>query len=101
MNPARTAPIALVAITLLLSACSSPSKSAETKDKPKAAKQETYYQVESTGSWIPRKVRKKEDLMGSAVTAVEGEAMQKAIDAGATRHPKDADILSTRSAPTR
>ncbi|MBA4138836.1 MAG: hypothetical protein C0518_16145 [Opitutus sp.] len=60
-----------------------------TAEKPRAAKDE-YTQVNSMGSWIPRKVKKQADLIGDGTQTVDGSALEKVQQAGHSRVPRDA-----------
>lgn len=55
-------------------------------DQPVVRKQQTTYT--GTGTWIPRKVKKKSDLIGDQTTVTSGEALERANRAGLTRVPK-------------
>lgn len=101
MNYNEVIPAALVGSLLLLSGCSTTAKSTgaqpeAVKDQAKAVQTEQYYPVQTTGSWIPRKVKKKEDIVGNGVVAVEGAALEQAVDAGRSRQPRDASVTPGR-----
>jgi hypothetical protein len=46
-------------------------------------------QVNSLGSWIPRKVKKKADIIGDAAQVVDAEALNKINAQGSTRTVKE------------
>lgn len=81
-------PCILVCSLLLLTACSSPTKSAAPQQPAKAQKEE-YAQAQSIGSWIPRKTKKKEDVVAIGVSAVEGQALENVVNAGLSRGSKE------------
>ena len=91
MHPLRVirkqAALGLVTTAVMLSGCAQ-TKTAEAEKKD-PAKQETYTQVNSTGSWIPRKVKKKEDLIGDQTQVAAPSALDRAVAAGDSRVAKD------------
>ena len=88
----RLIPPALVvpSIILLSCGCTSPTKTAESKQQPAAAQaEEPYVPVNSLGSWIPRKVKTKSDLLGDSTKTVAPEAMNAVTARGASGVEKD------------
>lgn len=85
----RTATFAAVlACAVALTGCTTTKTTSATPEKPKAAKAE-YEQVNSMGSWIPRKVKKKSDLVADGTSTVDGSALERVQEAGHTRVPRD------------
>jgi hypothetical protein len=84
MNRPPLLTIALVGSCAFLAGCNTPPAPAETKKA--SAKEETYVPVNSMGSWIPRKVKKKEDIIGDSGQVASGSALEK-IDAHGTVLP--------------
>lgn len=99
MNRDKTIPAVLLGSLLLLSACKTPAKSTGAQPdtgKGKAVQAEQYYPVQTTGTWIPRKVKKKSDIVANGVTSTEGAALEQVIDAGRARQPQDATVSTRR-----
>lgn len=75
-----------LALTALVAGCNSTTtKTAESTEPKKAVAQEEYVRTTSTGSWIPKKVKKKDTPKGdAAVQEVNPESMEKLNEAGRT-----------------
>ena len=72
----------LAAASLSLSAgCA--SKTTATTESSKTSSNETT--VQSIGSWIPRKVKKKSDILGDSTGEADKSVLQQAITKGNTR----------------
>lgn len=73
-----------VTAAALLAGCNTTAKTAAQPEKPKAAAQaeEETVEVNSTGSWLPRKVKKKRDVIGDSTQQASAEALQKVQDLG-------------------
>ncbi len=83
MNHRLTFVIVALSAAAFLAGCNTTAKTAAQPEKPKAAaSDEEYVQVNSTGSWLPRKVKKKRDLVGDATQQTSAEALQKVQDLG-------------------
>ena len=82
-----TALIAALACCAFAGGCNFTQTSAQ-PEKQKASRDE-YVQVNSMGSWIPRKVKKKSDLIGDSTQVVESDALQRVQAAGAANVPKE------------
>ncbi|NBX59163.1 MAG: hypothetical protein EBT62_01660 [Opitutaceae bacterium] len=78
----------LVILALLLSGCATTPTTPE-KKAPTTAEVEESVQVNSLGSWIPRKVKKKADIIGDASQVVDAEALNKINAQGSTRTVKE------------
>ncbi len=90
MNYAKLVPCTMLAAAVLLGGCSTSTKSADTKAPAKTAQDDqAYVPVSTMGSWIPRKVKKKEDVIGTTGENVAPEAMNRVNAQGASNIPKD------------
>ncbi len=90
MKHAKLAILGLFVTSVLLSGCTAPAKTTDAgKETPKTVKQEDSAQYSSVGSWIPRKVKKKEDVLGTNTQTVSAEALQKVDDRSSTLQPRD------------
>jgi len=78
----------LVILALLLGGCATTPTTPE-KKAPTTAEVEASVQVNSLGSWIPRKVKKKADIIGDASQVVDAEALNKINAQGSTRTVKE------------
>jgi PBP1b-binding outer membrane lipoprotein LpoB len=78
----------LVILALLLGGCATTPTTPE-KKAPTTAEVEESVQVNSLGSWIPRKVKKKADIIGDAAQVVDAEALNKINAQGSTRTVKE------------
>ena len=78
----------LVIMALLLGGCATTPTTPE-KKAPTTAEVEESVQVNSLGSWIPRKVKKKADIIGDASQVVDAEALNKINAQGSTRTVKE------------
>ncbi|MCX6950413.1 MAG: hypothetical protein NTX39_12225 [Opitutae bacterium] len=78
----------LVILALLLGGCATTPTTPE-KKAPTTAEVEESVQVNSLGSWIPRKVKKKADIIGDASQVVDAEALNKINAQGSTRTVKE------------
>lgn len=78
----------LVILALLLGGCATTPTTPE-KKAPTSAEVEESAQVNSLGSWIPRKVKKKADIIGDAAQVVDAEALNKINAQGSTRTVKE------------
>jgi curli biogenesis system outer membrane secretion channel CsgG len=88
-EPTRTALVAAILLGAAgLAGCKTTPSSTATVEKPKAAKTD-YQQVNSMGSWIPRKVKKQSDLIGDSTKVVDGSALERVQQAGHTKVPRD------------
>ena len=77
-----------IVLALMLGGCATTSTSPE-KKAPTTAAVEDAVQVNSLGSWIPRKVKKKADIIGDAAQVVDAEALNKINAQGSTRTVKE------------
>lgn len=84
LRPALCAGLLLWAVAL--AGCKSTQTTSA--EKPKAAKQE-YVQVNSMGSWIPRKVKKQADVIADGTHTVDGAALEKVQQAGHSNVPRE------------
>ena len=78
----------LVILALLLGGCATTPTTPE-KKAPTTAEVEESVQVNSLGSWIPRKVKKKANIIGDAAQVVDAEALNKINAQGSTRTVKE------------
>lgn len=83
MNSRLLPALLAVLAAAFLAGCNTTAKTATQAEKPKAAQaEEETVEVSSTGSWLPRKVKKKRDLVGDATQQTSAEALQKVQDLG-------------------
>lgn len=87
--PTRPALLAGLVGSLLLTSCNTTQTTAS---KPAEAVQTTERtkHVNSLGSWIPRKVTTKADLIGDSAQDVDAQALERIQASGLTKGPKDA-----------
>ena len=101
MNTPKLATLALFTTAVLLSGCAAPATTATAeKEKPKAVKAETSQDdapaYSSLGSWIPRKVKKKEDVIGTNTVTASGEALEKVNASASTRTVQEGQLSGPR-----
>ncbi len=77
-----------IMLALMLGGCATTPTTSE-KKAPTTAEVEDAVQVNSLGSWIPRKVKKKADIIGDAAQMVDAEALDKINAQGSTRTVKE------------
>lgn len=70
---------------LLLAGCATKPKETATETK----KTDEYTTVTSMGSWIPRKVKTKADVIGDSTGVTDKKILERAVNAGNTRVARD------------
>lgn len=75
-------------LALMLGGCATTPTTPE-KKAPTTAEVEESVQVNTLSSWIPRKVKKKADIIGDAAQVVDAEALNKINAQGSTRTVKE------------
>lgn len=81
--------VTAVGAIALVTGCATDKKTADDTKKTPSAAQEEYVTVNSMGSWIPRKVKKKDDLIGDKTGVASAEALQKVQNMGAANTAKE------------
>lgn len=73
----------------LAAGCATDKTTAKAPPSSESNAQKETVSVNSMGSWIPRKVKKKEDVLGDTSSVASGEALQKVQTQGLSNVQKD------------
>ena len=88
MNTPSLLKQSLVLAAFLLGGCATTPTTPDKKATTTAEVEDTV-QVNTLGSWIPRKVKKKADIIGDASQVVAAEALDKINAQGSTHTAKE------------